>query len=99
MIRAIRIGVAAVLMLLASAPQAFPYTGLAVFGESLAASGNNAAVFDFVGGPSMTPAVPAGTLRTPTPIGSPGFIPTFPCASNRYSNGPVWVEQLAGSLG
>jgi phospholipase/lecithinase/hemolysin len=99
MIRAIRTGVAAALMLLASAAQAFPYTELAVFGDSLADSGNNAAIFDFVVGPSMTPAVPPGTLRTPTPIGSPASFPTYPYASNRYSNGPVWVEQLAGDLG
>ncbi len=99
MIRSIRAGVALALLLLASTAQAFPYTGLAIFGDSLADGGNNAAVFDFVVGPSLNPPVPPGTLRTPTPIGSPAFIPTFPYASNRYSNGLVWVEQLAGSLG
>ena len=72
-----------------------PYTGLVVFGDSLADSGNNAFVFDNVIGPPAPP----GTLRTPVPISSPGFIPTFPYASGRYSNGPVWTEQLASRLG
>ena len=61
--------------------QALPYPSLVVFGDSLTDSGNNAAAL--------------GPNRTPTPIASPDFIPTLPYASNRYSNGPVWVEQLA----
>ena len=44
----IRAGVALALLLLASAAQAFPYTGLAIFGNSLADSSNDAALFDFV---------------------------------------------------
>jgi len=68
-------------------------TSLFVFGDSLADSGNNAVVFDSSFG------VPPGTLRTATPIASPAFIPDFPYASNRYSNGPVWVEYLAAGLG
>ena len=64
--------------------QAVPYTGLVVFGDSLSDSGNNAIVFDGLGAP-----LPPGTLRTPTPIAGPAFIPTFPYASNVYSNGPV----------
>ena len=72
-----------------------PYTGLIVFGDSLADAGNNAIVFDQSGLP-----LPPGTLRTPVPIPSPGFVPPFfPYSSGRYSNGPVWVEQLASSLG
>lgn len=78
-----------------SATLAGPYTGLVVFGESLSDSGNNAIVFDYVLGPPL----PAGTLRTPVPIPSPSFIPDFPYASGRYSNGPVWAEQLASGLG
>lgn len=73
---------------------AVPFTGLVAFGDSLADSGNNALVFDIVGLPA-----PPGTLRTPVPIPSADFIPTFPYASGRYSNGPVWVEQLAAKLG
>lgn len=66
------------------AAQALPYSNLVIFGDSLVDSGNNAVIFDTV---------------TPTPIGSPTFDPTEPYASNRYSNGPVWVEQFAASLG
>ena len=68
------------------------YSNLFVFGDSLADSGNNAIVFDVLSG------VP-GALRTTTPIADPVLIPTYPYATNRYSNGPVWVEQLASSLG
>ncbi len=66
-------------------------TSLFVFGDSLADAGNNAVVFDSPAPPDMP--------RTATPIPDPSFIPTFPYASDRYSNGPVWVEQLAASLG
>ena len=76
--------------------QALPYSSLVVFGDSLADSGNNAVVIDTQIAP---PGTPPGTLRTPTPIISPAFIPTFPYESNRYSNGPVWVEQFAAKLG
>jgi len=69
-----------------------PFSSLIVFGDSLSDTGNNAAVLD-----SAMP--PPGTLRTPVPISSPTFIPDFPYASNRYSNGPVWVEGLAAGLG
>lgn len=65
--------------------QALPYSSLVVFGDSLADSGNNAAAL--------------GADRSPTPIASPAFIPTLPYLSNRYSNGPVWVEQFAAKLG
>lgn len=65
-----------------------PYSAMYVFGDSLADSGNNALVLDQI----------AGGARTPTPLGGPS-IPSFPYASDRYSNGPVWVEYLAGSLG
>jgi len=71
------------------------FTGLVVFGESLSDSGNNAFVFDNVIGPPQ----PAGSLRTPVPVPGPDFIPTFPYASGRYSNGPVWAERLAANLG
>jgi len=65
------------------------YSTLFVFGDSLADSGNNAIVLDtYYGG-----------VRTPAPISSPDFIPDYPYASNRYSNGPVWTEQFASSLG
>ena len=79
-------GVAAFLPLTAGAAA---FSNLFVFGDSLSDSGNNAAVLD------ATYPYPPGTLRTATPISSPTFIPELPYASNRYSNGPVWVEGLA----
>lgn len=78
------------------AAQALPFSSLVIFGDSLSDSGNNAVVFDTRVAP---PGTPPGTLRTPTPIAAPGFIPTFPYQSNRYSNGPVWIEQFAASVG
>lgn len=89
--------VALVLAGLAAPARATP-TSLFVFGDSLADSGNNAVVFDAMGA-GMTPPLPPCTLRT-RPIPNAAFIPTFPYAgSDRYSNGPVWVEYLAQGLG
>jgi phospholipase/lecithinase/hemolysin len=85
---------AASLFILQSGPAgAVPYSGLVVFGDSLADSGNNAIVFDLLAAP-----LPPGTLRTPTPLSAADIIPIFPYASGRYSNGPVWVEHLAAAL-
>lgn len=84
-----------VMAVFSAAAVAGPFTGLVVFGESLSDSGNNALFFDNVLGPPR----PAGTLRTPVPIPSQNFIPDFPYASGRYSNGPVWAERLAAGLG
>jgi outer membrane lipase/esterase len=78
----------AALVLLSGAAWGTPYSGVYVFGDSLADSGNNAAVID----------ANLGGGRTPTPLSVP-LIPTYPYASNRYSNGPVWVEYLAANLG
>src|SRR5688572_5323071 len=69
---------------------ALPFNSLVVFGDSLSDAGNNAWVFDNVIGPPT---------RTPVPIPTPVFIPTQPYDAARYSNGPVWVEQFAASLG
>ena len=77
--------------LLPAAAWASAFSTLVVFGDSLSDTGNNAAVLD-----SM---YPPGTARTPTPIVSSTFVPDLPYASNRYSNGPVWVEGLAAGLG
>lgn len=65
------------------------YNQLVVFGDSLSDSGNNAVLFDQFG----------GGVRTPVPLTSSDLIPTAPYQSNRYSNGSVWVEQLADELG
>jgi phospholipase/lecithinase/hemolysin len=61
------------------------YSSLYVFGDSLSDSGNNAIV--------LAPNV------TPVPIPGNAFIPTFPYASGRYTNGRVWAQILASSLG
>jgi len=96
-----RMVVALSFLLASSASHAGPFAGLAVFGDSLADAGNNAVLFDTYGA-LLTPPVPPGT-RTPTPIPNAltdgSVIPTFPYGSDRYSNGPVWVEQFAASLG
>src|SRR5690348_16918677 len=71
---------------LTSAPcQALAYSNLYVFGDSLSDSGNNALV--------LAPNV------TPTPISGNSFIPTFPYASGHYTNGPVWAQDFASTLG
>ena len=80
----------------AGSAHAIPFTGMVVLADSLGDSGNNAFVFDNVVAP---PGTPPGTLRTPTPIDSPTFIPTLPYASNRYSNGPVWASNSLGYSG
>jgi phospholipase/lecithinase/hemolysin len=94
--RHVRIWLAAALavaaMLVAGNARALAYTHLIAFGDSLSDSGNNATALD-----AAFP--PPGTARTATPIVAPNFIPEFPYASDRYSNGPVWVEYLAAHLG
>ncbi len=83
-------GLLAAVLLFSGAAVAAPYSSLYVFGDSLADSGNNAYFFDHYTAYSG--------MRTPTPLSEP-LIPTLPYASNRYSNGPVWVEYLAANLG
>jgi outer membrane lipase/esterase len=64
------------------------YSGLVVFGDSLSDSGNNAAVLrrEYGGFP-------------PPPINSDFDYATLPSASDTYSNGWVWTQYLAQSLG
>ncbi|MCP5233231.1 MAG: SGNH/GDSL hydrolase family protein [Zoogloeaceae bacterium] len=82
---------------LAGAPaHAGPYAALYLFGDSLSDTGNNALAFDAMGAGS---GLPPGTLRTPTPLSLPDIIPTYPYASDRYSNGPVWADYFANVLG
>lgn len=66
------------------AASALPYSSLVVFGDSLADSGNNAIL---VSGAS-----------TVVPFDGPQ-VATLPYASGTYSNGPVWTEYFANSLG
>ena len=60
------------------------YSSLFVFGDSLSDSGNNAA---------LTPN------RTTVPISGNSFIPTDPYESGHYTNGQVWAQIVASSLG
>ena len=60
------------------------YSSLFVFGDSLSDSGNNAA---------LTPN------RTTVPISGNSFIPTDPYVSGHYTNGQVWAQIVASSLG
>src|SRR5215468_4507801 len=61
------------------------YSALYIFGDSLSDSGNNAIVL--------------ATNTTPVPIPGNDFIPTFPYASGRYTNGPVWAQDFAAASG
>jgi outer membrane lipase/esterase len=61
------------------------YDSLYVFGDSLSDSGNNRAVLGNGGATQV--------------ITSNSYIPSLPYASGTYSNGPVWVNSFAASLG
>lgn len=67
---------------------ALPYSNLVVFGDSLADSGNNAVLANIY----------YGGARDPAPFIGPQ-VPTLPYASGTYSNGPVWTQYFANSLG
>ena len=74
------------LVCLASSPDvSAAYSSVFIFGDSLSDSGNNAIV--------LAPGV------TPVPISGNSFIPTFPYASGRYTNGQVWAQSFASDLG
>ncbi len=89
------VALAAALAALSFAASAVPtYSALIAFGDSLSDPGNAADAID--GG--LTPFPPGS--RQSTPIPGPGFVAGLPyAATNRLSNGPVWVEQFADSLG
>src|SRR5262250_2233225 len=61
------------------------YSALYIFGDSPSDSGNNAIVL--------------APNTTPVPISGNDFIPTFPCASGHYTNGPVWAQDFAAVSG
>ncbi|KQY89300.1 SGNH/GDSL hydrolase family protein [Pelomonas sp. Root1444] len=65
------------------------YSGLVVFGDSLSDSGNNALVLSQGGTQGLPPVVIAGD----------GSYSRIPSATGTYSNGPVWTQYLAQSLG
>lgn len=91
-----RAGMTAALLIATLTAQAAPYGGVVFFGDSLADSGNNAILLD------AGNFVPLGFNpgdRTPVPVAGDDFTPIAPYASDRYSNGPVWTDQLAAALG
>ncbi|MDT9000766.1 SGNH/GDSL hydrolase family protein [Paucibacter sp. APW11] len=69
---------------LGAAAQSRSFSSLVVFGDGLVDSGNMAQL--------------VGVDATQNVWGD-GYYATLPFASGRYSNGPVWVEDLAGRLG
>lgn len=71
------------LVLWSTGAAALPYSSLVIFGDSLADSGNNAILL------GATQSLPV----------SGADAPVLPYASNTYSNGAVWTQYLAGSLG
>lgn len=90
MLKKMKAVLAAVVLLTGTtgAAWALPFSNLVVFGDSLADSGNNAILADrYYGG-----------ARTAAPFDGPQ-VPTLPYASGTYSNGPVWTQYFASSLG
>ncbi len=73
-------------LLLTSAAQATLFSNVVIFGDSLSDSGNNAIVL-------------APNITLPSDVTSNSFIPTFTYASGTYSNGPVWAQSFASTLG
>lgn len=67
-----------------AAAQSSTYSGLLVFGDSISDSGNRAADV----------GVNAGQR-----ISGNSYYPSKPYATRNYSNGPVWAQDLAQSLG
>jgi outer membrane lipase/esterase len=66
-----------------------PYTGLVVFGDSLSDSGNNALLLSNFGTQPLPPVV----------IANDASYSRIPSAAGTYSNGMVWTQYLAQSLG
>jgi len=80
-------------VLLASALQAAPISGLYVFGDSLSDPGNNAIAFG-------STAIPPFNVTQRADITSNSFVPTYPYASSyQYSNGNVWAYRFATMVG
>ncbi|RTL43295.1 MAG: PEP-CTERM sorting domain-containing protein [Burkholderiales bacterium] len=66
-----------------------PYSNLVVFGDSLSDSGNNALLLSNFGTQPLPPVV----------IASDASYSRIPSAAMTYSNGKVWTQYLAQSLG
>lgn len=83
---------AVALLGVAGAAQAGPYSSMVIFGDSLSDSGNNVIAIS-----SFAPALIAvGAAQV---ITDDSYFGKIPYASGRYSNGPVWAENLATRLG
>jgi phospholipase/lecithinase/hemolysin len=83
----------ALVLAMAAAGHATPFTGLVIFGDSLSDPGNNAIAFG-------STASPPFKVTAASDITSNAFIPTYPYASSyQYSNGDVWAYQFATRLG
>lgn len=72
-----------------AASAAGSYSSLVVFGDSLSDSGNNALLLAPVFGGTLPPVV----------IASDAAYTQIPSAAGTYSNGPVWTQYFAQSLG
>lgn len=72
-----------------TAAAAGPYSGMVVFGDSLSDSGNNALLLSNFGTQPLPPVV----------IANDGSYSRIPSAAGTYSNGMVWTQYLAQSLG
>ena len=66
-----------------------PYSGLVVFGDSLSDSGNNALLLSNFGTQPLPPVV----------VADDASYSRIPSAAGTYSNGMVWTQYLAQSLG
>ncbi|MBL8276551.1 MAG: SGNH/GDSL hydrolase family protein [Pelomonas sp.] len=66
-----------------------PYSSLVVFGDSISDSGNNALLLSNFGTVPLPPVV----------IPNDASYSRIPSAANTYSNGMVWTQYLAQSLG
>lgn len=84
--------VATLLSVAGAAALAGPYSSLVIFGDSLSDSGNNVLAIS-----GFAPAlIPVGANQV---ITDDSYFGKIPYASGRYSNGPVWAEDLAIRLG
>lgn len=97
MLKKMKMVLAAVVLLTGTtgAAWALPFSNLVVFGDSLADSGNNAILADTYFGGARTAAPFTGPLVPTLPYAAGAT----PAKSDTYSNGPVWTQYFASTLG